>query len=178
MPPGTHGWDYGNVLEETAEELRAHGHPDLSAKYFEQLRSWVVAHDRGPAWKWRLVKALYALGRWDEAGAELAQLRPLDRGSTDYLGMAGLLLARRGLANAATAVADSLAQTHRPYDNGAAFVYCARIDAVLGDRAGAVARLREALTRGVGYDLWIHRQMDLEPLRGYAPFEQLKRGKD
>jgi hypothetical protein len=121
---------------------------------------------------------LYALGRWPQASAQLFSLRRADSTNVDYLGMTGLVFSRTGQRKLAQAVADTLVQRRRPYDRGAASLYRARIAATLGDREGAVARLREAFAEGAPYDLGLHRDIDLELLRGYGPFERLVRGKD
>jgi hypothetical protein len=60
------------------------------------------------------------------------------------------------------------------------------IAALLGERAEAVRLLREGRNAGMDRGRWwegnqgiyteyIHSQMDLEPLRGYPPFEQFMR---
>ena len=38
--------------------------------------------------------------------------------------------------------------------------------------------LREAMARGSSEVLWLHRDIDLEPLRGYPPFQEFLRPKD
>jgi serine/threonine-protein kinase len=178
MPTDPIGWDYGHLLAETAEELRAHGHAGASRAYFQRLRQWFEAAGRGLTSQWRLVQTLYALGRWDEAGRLLDSLRRLDPGSVEYLGMAGLLMSRTGNRDGATAVADTLAHRLRPYDRGLAGLCRARIAARLGDRSGAVDRLREAFAAGLSHDLRLHRDADLASLRGYGPFEDLVRSRD
>ena len=49
----------------------------------------------------------------------------------------------------------------------------ARIAAQLGERPAAVELLRAALTQGKPYDLTLHTDRALEPLRGYEPFDHL-----
>jgi serine/threonine-protein kinase len=178
LPTDPVGWDYGHLLGEVAEELRAHGHPNEAEKYFEQLRGWLAANDRGPTTRWRLVRTLYSLGRRSEARQHLVALRRSDPANVEYLGMEGLLYARDGDRNRAQTVLDSLTKSRLPYDFGAGRLYAARIAAVLGYRDLAITRLRDAFLQGRSYDLALHRDVDFESLNGYPPFEQLKRGKD
>ena len=92
--------------------------------------------------------------------------------------MTGLIAARTGQRTAALLIADSLAARHRPYEFGTPNQYRARIAAVLGDKETAIAALRQCRAEGRPYHLWIHRDIDLESLHGYAPFEEMLRGRD
>ena len=38
--------------------------------------------------------------------------------------------------------------------------------------------LREAFSQGYPFSLELHREIDLEPLRGYPPYEELVKPKD
>ncbi len=48
----------------------------------------------------------------------------------------------------------------------------------MGDRELAMSSLRRSFAEGRDWDLWIHRDIDLESLRGWQPFDELLRGKD
>ncbi|MDQ6872272.1 MAG: protein kinase [Gemmatimonadota bacterium] len=172
------GWDYGHTLAEAAEELSAHGHPRESREYFQQLRAWLRANDRGPPSKLRLVKVLCALGNLDEAAKALAELRRADTSNTEYLGLTGLLFSKSGRRAPALAIMDTLAMRRVPYGFGMASLYRARIAASLGLNDVAVVALRDAFSQGRSYDMTLHRDPDLQPLRGYPPFEEILRGKD
>jgi tetratricopeptide (TPR) repeat protein len=178
IPTDPVGWDYGHLLAEAAEELRAHGHADAAISYFEQLRRWLEASDRGQNSKWRLVQTLYAQGKLDEARAQLDTLRRSDPQNAEYLGMTGVIYARAGQRPSAQIITDSLRQRQERYDRGVSSLYRARIAAILGYRDAAVAFLRDAFAKGQEYDISLHRDIDFERLEGYAPFEQLKRGRD
>jgi tetratricopeptide (TPR) repeat protein len=179
LPPDPYYyWDYGALLIETGEELRAHGHPNEAAKYFTELRDWAAARDSVPRMKWRVVQAFYALGRWSEAASALSTLRLADPQNVDYVGMTGLLAARMGQRASAMLVADSLAQRRKRYELGIPSLYRARIAATLGDRDLAVEALRQAFAEERPFQVWVHRDLDLEPLHGYPAFERILRGKD
>jgi serine/threonine protein kinase/tetratricopeptide (TPR) repeat protein len=178
IPTDPTAWDYGRILAEAAEELGAHGHPDSAAVYFEQLRQWLTANNNSLEAGPRLVRTLYSLGRYEEARRQLVSLRRKFPRDIEYLGMTGLLYAMTGKGNSARLVADSVAQLRGSYQFGIGGLYRARIAAAMGDRDGAVARLREAFAQGLPYGVELHRDIDFKSLRGYPPFEQLVRGKD
>ncbi len=65
----------------------------------------------------------------------------------------------------------------RPYLFGANTYWRARIAALLGERERAVSLLRDGFAQGRSYGAYLHAEYDLEPLRGYPPFEELLRPK-
>jgi tetratricopeptide (TPR) repeat protein len=178
IPTDPTGWDYGRILAEAADELDAHGHSDSAVVYLEQLRQWLTANSHSLEAGPRLVRTLYALGRYDETVRQLVSLRRRNPDDIEYLGITGLLYAMTGKGNSATVVADSIAQSRRPFQFGIGALYRARIAARMGDRDGAVARLREAFAEGLPYSIELHRDIDFKSLRHYQPFEQLVKGKD
>jgi tRNA A-37 threonylcarbamoyl transferase component Bud32 len=176
LPTDPIGWDYGDLLLEVSEELEAHGQGAEARGYLERGRSWLDARD-DPRSRARLVATLSALGQAEDAFALLRTLRRAEPGNVEWLGLTGLLYARTGRRDRANAVADTLAEIPPRYQFGVPFMYRARIAAALGDRETAVAQLREAMSRGAAYDLWLHRDHDLQSLRGYRPYELLLQGK-
>jgi hypothetical protein len=46
-----------------------------------------------------------------------------------------------------------------------------------GERDTAVTLLRQAFAEGLDYGIWLHRDMDLESLRDYEPYQELVRPK-
>ncbi len=92
--------------------------------------------------------------------------------------MTGLLAARAGDRAAATTIQSALASRNDPYQFGLASLYVARIATLLGDRDAAVATLARALGEGRPFHLWIHRDIDLQSLHGYAPFDRILRDRD
>jgi len=53
----------------------------------------------------------------------------------------------------------------------------ARIASLLGEKERAVGLLREAFSQGLTYGVYLHREIDLEPLWDYPPFKELLRPK-
>ena len=173
FPADQIGLSFGDLLVEAAEELGAHGHSDVSVRFFERAYAW---HSRASN-PWRMSRVAYALRRYRDASDLLAPLRASDPDNVEYLGMHGLVRARLGEREEAMRIARSLSRLRRPFQFGTVPLYQARIAAVLGDRSEAVAYLRQAFDQGKLYHLWLHRDMDLDSLRGYAPFEALVRPK-
>jgi tetratricopeptide (TPR) repeat protein len=169
------------LLGDIAEELRAHGHREPAARYWE--RSLLAASDRlagaGDPAAARLQRAstLHALGRSAEAIAALDSVPAVATPPADALGLRGVLAARQGDRPRALEMANRLVALPRAYSFGVPTVWRARIAAALGERDDAVALLRTAFAEGREYDLWLHRDQDLAALRGYGPYEELIRPK-
>ena len=144
----------------------------------ELLVQWIETNGRGASDEFRLVQTLYGLGHYDAARSRLAKLRAIDSSNIDYLGTTGILDARTGAAKAAAAIEDSLALRRQAYQFGLPDAYRARLAALRGDRTGAMAAL-VGIRWGHAYQLWLLiADNDLVPLRGYAPFDRMVRGRE
>jgi serine/threonine protein kinase len=171
----------GDVLLTIAEELRAHGHAAEAAEIADRALAW---YDGQPAaviargWRRDLKESLlYLRERWAAAAAVWDSI-PVDSAAmVDRLGSSGVLAARLGLADSGRAVSAELARLDGPHLNGQHMLWRARIAAVLGEKDSAVVLLHQALAEGVGYGIWLHRDMDLESLRDYKPYRELVRPK-
>ena len=64
-----------------------------------------------------------------------------------------------------------------PEPDGSVELRRSQLAALVGQKEQAVELLRDAFARGLYMSLAVHRQMDLESLRGYAPFDELMRPK-
>jgi tetratricopeptide (TPR) repeat protein len=177
LPPDRLGNDYWGIANEAAEELRAHGHSDEARGAYNRALIYVSQRADNLS-RFHVARVQYALGQYSESDSIIAGLRRADERNVDYIGLEGLDAAREGRAERARAISDSLLLLRQPYDFGLASVYRARIAAVLGDRDGAVNRLREAFSQGQSYDLWLHRTADFEGIRGYGPFKELVKSRD
>ncbi|HQT94179.1 MAG TPA: protein kinase [Thermoanaerobaculaceae bacterium] len=194
------------LMLSAAVELRAHGHRAAALQTAARAVDWLGSRPPSETTKDEhrvvLAAALYAAERWDEARPiyqELAARVPLTGGHgespnapptpTDvsetvrvsraiaYAGALGALAARRGDRGEALRVSAELARLDRPFLFGAHTYGRARIAALLGERQQAVDLLRESFAQGNSYGVNLHRAMDLEPLHGYAPFEELLKPK-
>jgi tetratricopeptide (TPR) repeat protein len=122
------------------------------------------------------VKVLMWTGQLEEAQrvarAALQATPPGD--SLAYLTHLGEIAALQGNQAEAARYDRLLAAERRPELAAQATGDRALIASLLGDREGAVRLLEQALARGDGESgfLGVHRDPNLAPLRGYAPFER------
>ena len=165
------------LLAEAAEELRAHGRTPDAVRYWERSLLWRSAHppraEEHAASQFLRAQTLYALERYAEATSVADSAMAGPAASVDRVGLRAVLAARLGDRNLARDLVRKLAAEPRPYSFGVPTVWQARVAAVLGQRDSAVALLRAAFAEGREYDLWLHRDVDFEGLRGYPPFVAL-----
>jgi tetratricopeptide (TPR) repeat protein len=170
----------GGVIRDSAEELRAHGHRmdaitfALMAVQWYRTRSLDV--QMHVAFRHELARALYVAERWPEAADVTSVLVKDHRDNSAYVGLAGAVAARRGDRKAALKASDQLARM--PSDDGHVPWLRARIAALLGDRDRALSLLRDAVAKGIPFGTALHRDMDFETMRGWAPFDDFLRPKD
>jgi tetratricopeptide (TPR) repeat protein/TolB-like protein len=174
------------VMVSVAEELRAHGHREASLKMagraVEWSRSRTGEEARREDVRAGLADALYHAERWEEARTAFSALAAEYPDNLNYKARLGALSARRGDRAEAERAAEALRKLETPYLLGNHTTRAARIMALLGDQEHAVALLREAVAQGAGsaeepdsygYAFIFRHAIDLEPLRGYPPFEEL-----
>jgi len=179
--PPLPGVNPGAILETLAGELRAHGDRAASLAVVDEALAWHAgqpAEFRDAAMgKELLGRLLYQGERWIEAQPMFESFLADSISPVNALGTLGAIAARRGDSPAAARYSGELARLNLPYVRGAHTAWRARIAALLGDRDEAVQLLRRAFAEGLTFGLWLHTDLDLETLRGYAPFEELIRPK-
>jgi tetratricopeptide (TPR) repeat protein/TolB-like protein len=174
--------NFARLARWAAWELWAHGHAELARTVSRRAVQWFeIGPDSppfGPQGLASYALALYGAGDWEGALAAaergLAQL-PEERW---FLYVAGASAARLGDREQARLMDERLKGLEGPYSYGLPSRRRANIAALLGEREEAVRLLREALDRGyiadgVGLSFDLHRDMDFEGLRDYAPFLDL-----
>jgi tetratricopeptide (TPR) repeat protein len=179
------------VMLSAAEEMRAHGHREASlrmaARAVDWYRSRVGEEAQREDNRSGLGDALYQAERWEEADAVFATLAAEHPDNISCQGRLGTLAARRGERTKAERIAEKLRRLDTPYLYGNNTLRSAYITALLGNKEGAIALLREAVAQGsgsgeepdsYGYGFIYSHAMDLEPLHGYPPFEELIKPKD
>jgi tetratricopeptide (TPR) repeat protein len=178
---GSEGLALGQAYLRLALELRAHGHAEASRELSERALGWYAGlpeemRSGRPA---RLLRSdlLYVDERWADAeeistalveGADGADLME----AIGRLGAAAARLGDTAGAEAALHQLDALAAIPGA-PPGRATLLRARIVSLQGERERAVELLRQAFAGGQAFGIWLHRDMDLEPLRGYPRYEQL-----
>ena len=177
--PATRG-TAGEVLEQAAMGLRAHGHRQpslaLARRAVEWRRNRPAPDAATPANRAALGRALYLAEQWKEAEQVFTQLAA-EQPSAEHLGPMGTCAARLGDARRAGAIAAKLRALSDRELLGAATFWRARVAAVLGDQPGAFELLREALAHGEPFGVHLRHLPDFESLQGYPPFEELLRPK-
>ncbi|HSG82747.1 MAG TPA: BTAD domain-containing putative transcriptional regulator [Gemmatimonadota bacterium] len=169
------GLSPGQVMMSAAAELRAHGYPAASFVMAERAIEWLQSRpleERATGQnRFDLANAYYQRERWDEARSLFEELASEAPGNGDLMGFLGVLAARRGDVEAARAISESL--PGMAFDERGRDIYWqACIASLLGERDRAVSLLRESFARGRPFSVILHRDMDLEPLRDYPPFQQ------
>jgi serine/threonine-protein kinase len=161
----------------SALELRAHGHPDAARRVFDRVVEWYgpavadATRDDFPC-SAPLFSAFYYVGRWDQARAGYERMLAEDTASEKAHAALGALAVRRGdAAEAARMDAWLAAQEPKPYASYAR----ARMAALRGDRAGAVALIRHAFELGLRGRMFLHLDPDFESLLAYPPYRDLVR---
>ena len=159
-----------------ASELEAHGH---AAKSKALLAEILASYDVMPADSAAMPQAkvgravtLSALGRHAEAYALAKEALGRDT-SLGGAFQVGLLAAYAGDREAAMKADARLAAQPTQYRKGALQLLRARIAAALGDRARAVALLRQAQHEGLTVHLNAHNVPELRLLKGDAEFDEL-----
>ncbi len=191
-------WTYGSLAANAGLEFRAHGYPEAARDLSQRAIEWYknrLSEDPGQAdRRYDLARCLYWAERRSDARELFAGLltevpdsgapwRGIGTASDfDYLGFLGAVAAREGHRDEARRISQRLGAIARPYLFGHSTLWRAKIAALLGDREGAVVFLREAisqglmpldLAQGLGYTMWLHRDIDFESLRDYLPFQEL-----
>lgn len=167
----------GRFMSRAAGELRAHGHgaaaQELYGRAIEWYRNRPEAGRDTDRWRRGLADALYGNDHWKEAEGLYRRLAENNSESVDLQGLLGVLAARQGRTADAERISDELAALERPYLRGDHTLWRARIAAQLGREDEAVDLLREAMSQGQPYDIYLHTDPDLDPLRHHPGFREL-----
>jgi predicted Zn-dependent protease len=181
----------GVVMLAAAEELRVHGHREDSIQMAERAADWYRSRTGDEAKRETnrecFGESLYRAERWNEARPVFKSLAAGKPADVAYKGWLGAIAARNGDRATAERISDELSRVDPKFLFGIDALWRAQIAAVLGDKDGAVALLKESIARGTGiskarreqygYGFLYPHLMDLESLRGYAPFEELVKPK-
>ncbi|HSP94053.1 MAG TPA: serine/threonine-protein kinase [Thermoanaerobaculia bacterium] len=163
-----------------AAELRAHGHREASLRMAERAVAWFRAQPDAAAAGYRLglLAALAYAERSAESKAIADALLAESPNDSYRLARVGSSAAHLGDTARARQVEASLRDRKEDCTNrGEGAFLQAVIAAQLGEKERAVALLRDAFAQGYPFSIEIHRDIDIEPLRGYRPFEELMKPK-
>ncbi len=178
LPPDTY-WSQGGAMVIAAEELAAHGRPEASGPLLERAVSWLAnqlarepGNENHRLW---MGTALYDLGRWSDARPYFESLVADFPQRITYRGYAALVDARLGTGRPERRLAED-----PPYERTTMMVYRARLAAVRGDTAAALAAMSEALRLGIQGFSWLHgtAHADFAALAGNADWQRLFSGEE
>jgi serine/threonine protein kinase/tetratricopeptide (TPR) repeat protein len=167
----------GDVMLEAAQELRAHGYLNEGQEIANRAADWyknrTLDDAESDVYRFDLAFALYIAEQWEEAKVLFKGLAEENPENIEYKGFLGRLAARRRDREEALKISEELQQIKLPYLFGY-HTYCrACIASLLGERKQAVELLKEAFAQGYAHGVYLHRDMDLEALREYPPFQEL-----
>ena len=142
----------------------------------ERARQWYENRPQdekaSAANRYYLGQVFFYLERWPEAQVIFENLYKDVPSNLNYISYCGQLAAISGDREKALDISKQLDEKKPRYRSGASVCYRAQIAAWLGDKEGAVALLRQAVSLGYPYPS-IHGSMCWERLKDYPPFIQL-----
>jgi tetratricopeptide (TPR) repeat protein len=158
----------------TARELRAHGYHEQSLDVAERAVEWFRERpDEIQRESWFYVAGLNAAERWQEARDFAERAVHEEPSAVRFVGLLGVLEARIGRTDEARQIAaelqlpgDDRLRSERTY-------WRACIAAQLGRLDEAVSLLQRAFSEGHRFSDEFHRDINLEPLWDYPPFQEL-----
>jgi len=177
--PSVNGVVAGDIMRETAAELRSHGYREASLQVVGRAIQWFRSRPAEAQATWdgetKLAVALALAERWDEARELLDEVVAGAPGELVARGSLGVVAAVRGDRDEALRVSDGLKGLADPYDFGHDTYWQACIAAQLGELDRAMDLLREAYAQGRPFGIMLHRDVNLEPLHGHPPFMEFLR---
>ncbi len=175
------GWTPATLTRAAEEELEAHGYADEAraarARGIAWLESRPAEEQALEGRRFLLAQLCYRDNRLADAERLFRALAAEHSDSVSYAGYLGVLAARAGRSEEADRIAGWLGTVKRPYVDGLAAVWQAKIKARQGRTEQAVDRLDEAFAQGGQMDLWLHTDPDLSSLRNHPRFRGFLRPK-
>jgi tetratricopeptide (TPR) repeat protein len=164
-----------------AQVLRRHKHMDAYREIAARLIEWneyrLSEQEETRSLLQDYAEALYLAERWEEAHALYKKLSDKYPDNIVLKGCLGTTEARIGNNEKARQISEELKDPNLPYLRGRNTFWRARIASVLGEKDRAVSLLRQALSEGQSYSLWVYQEIDLEPLLDFKPYKELVRPK-
>jgi DNA-binding SARP family transcriptional activator/TolB-like protein len=172
---------FGGGIWRAAGELDAHGYHAEALALAERAVDWyddLPADERGSAGALNgMAKSYYVARRWEAADSVFREREALWPGDYNALGYRAVIAARLGDREAAERLLARVRELANPYDHGRPAYWEACVAAQLGDLERGITQLLDAYREGRAYDLLLHADLDLEPLRPDPRFQELLRPK-
>jgi DNA-binding winged helix-turn-helix (wHTH) protein/tetratricopeptide (TPR) repeat protein/TolB-like protein len=164
----------------TARELRAHGYREQSLDLAERSVEWYRERpDEIQGEPWFYLAALNVAERWREARDVAGQKVRENPDDVQYFGFMGVLEARIGNTDGARRIAEKLLTSEEADPIAERLVrpertyWRACIAAQLGECDEAVRLLQRSFAEGLRFSDEFHRDINLEPLWDFPPFQEL-----
>jgi hypothetical protein len=172
----------GHVLLTAAREAQAHGYAATSARVVARLLDWLATRSQAEAGTEPIrrlrAEALQLASRWPEAKSVIDSLAAEFPDNLTYVGMQGVLAARRGDRAEVEAASTRLAGVGRPELFGEPTLWRARMASLSAENDRAVSLLRDAVAEGSRALAINDADPDLAGLRRYPPFIELAKSRD
>ncbi len=167
----------GIIMLVAAQELRTHGYLNESKEIANRAVSWyqsqIPAEAPDEKHNSSLASAFYVAEQWENAQKLFKELSEGYPDHLQYKGFLGRLAARLGNKKEALQLSEEIASIDQAYLFGIHTYSRACIASLLGEQEQAVELLQQAFAQGRPFGVYLHRDMDLEPLRDYPPFQEL-----
>ena len=177
--PERPGADLGSILEQAGLALRAHGHGEASRELLERAVAWYEAHpsdvEESAAIKHDYADVLSYLGRLDESEAVFRELAEAHPDVLSYPGHLGVLAAVEGDEEEARRYERIMESWEGEYLLGVNTLWRSYIAANLGEPERAVRLFRQATEEGANYGIFLHNNVEFEPIRDHPAFQELLR---
>lgn len=179
--PGTSGTSYGMVLYMSAAGLATHGHPNDARRLWLRTVRYFASHSAGLDSSERdyQARALLQAGRTVEAEQIAQKLVRAYPDQPDFLGTLGGIAAVAGDTAVLRTVSGHLLElSHTAADGSAAGTVAlarARIEALRGNHAVAIALIRQALSSGATTYFDVDRWPEFHSLAADPDFRELLR---
>jgi tetratricopeptide (TPR) repeat protein len=169
----------------TTDELRAHGHPEEARAILEEEVSRFETNPHysdpdtlRPARRPNnRAHVLHRLGREEEAHALWEEVFSYAPSNAEVMGLLGVTAAHTGDTAQAREMLDRVSRISDPHALARAAQYRAWIATALGEYDQAVQFLRELPPLNGSRGLYLHRDINLEPLRDDPAFVEFMRSK-
>ncbi len=164
----------------TARELRAHGYREQSLALAERSVEWYRERpDEIQREPWFYLAALNVAERWHDARDVAGQKARENPDDVQYFGLLGVLEARIGNTDGARRIAEKLLTSEEADPIAERLIrpertyWRACIAAQLGERDEAMRLLQRSFAEGLRFSDEFHRDINLETLWSYPPFQEL-----
>jgi hypothetical protein len=176
------GWlNQLSVMNGAVSELRIHGRSAAAERVLSRALAWYDSlpddAKRSRQYDFAYASALYLAHRWRESEKMFQHDAQRYPGNGFHAGFVAAAAFQAGDKQTFDRIVEQLEAATAPGAPGGDNGWLGKLSGMRGDRERAVRLLRQNLTEGRDYNIIMHAEPYLDPLRGYPPFEELMRPK-